>query len=428
MGLYINLFFSLLFVVFTYYYVRKSFTLSMLYGLVFYQAFSVIPSLIYIEEGILINEQGRFSFFSGATVLCILYFIFTFIIIALSFKTFNKRKLPTFHFAFKGQSLDFKIIIAIVLIAQTLLLINAALSPLPLFNSSVTRFSFWSNSQFPFLNAIFGNTAIFIPFGLGLIFRKYKLFSIGMFLVFVFYNFLIGQKFSPIVAGSYSFLLPIVFYYRHNLKRVVKKNIVVLFISFISLISIMYVITYNKYEETRPFANIKIYDPNEAMLYRIFGLQGHLIWGATERYVVGNEKQRSFNPTELLYGMPEMMKDFAKDKKMVLYANTEGGYNFTNAYPGILLKIFPLSIALVFHTFLTIAFLALMGWVLKEFLVQNALFLSVIAYQLFNWTIYAFVMGYFYKLYFTIFFLVLYGIYVYIRKNNPGTHEQSLTN
>lgn len=237
-----------------------------------------------------------------------------------------------------------------------------------------------------------------------------------MFIVFVLYNFLIGQKFSPIVAGSYSFLLPIVFYYKDNLKRLIRKNIPVLLISFTALMSVMYFLTYNKYEETRPFANIKIYDPHEAMLYRIFGLQGHLIWGATERYVVGDEKQRSFNPTELLYGMPVMMEDFAKDKRMVLYANTEGGFNFTNAYPGVLLKIFPLSLALVFHTFLTIGFLALMGWVLKEFLVQNALFLSVIAYQLFNWTIYAFVMGYFYKLYFTIAFLVAYGLFIYLRK------------
>ncbi|HBC02947.1 MAG TPA: hypothetical protein DC015_01820, partial [Aequorivita sp.] len=84
MGLFINLFFALLFVLFTYYYVKKSFLLSFLYGLVFFQAFSVIPSLIYIEQGIYINEQGRFSFFTGATILCVLYFILTFVIIAMA--------------------------------------------------------------------------------------------------------------------------------------------------------------------------------------------------------------------------------------------------------------------------------------------------------------------------------------------------------
>ena len=188
----------------------------------------------------------------------------------------------------------------------------------------------------------------------------------------------------------------------------------------------MYTITYNKYEETRPFANIKIYDPNEAMLYRIFGLQGHLFWGATERYVIGDEAPKSFNPTDLLYGMKIMMEDFAKDRNMVLQANEEGGYNFTNAYPGILFKIFPISLGLVFHTFLTIVFLALLGWILKELMTKNAMVLSIIAYQLFNWTIYAFVMGYFYKLYFTIFFLFIYGMYVYLRKNKNDAQLQNI--
>jgi hypothetical protein len=140
------------------------------------------------------------------------------------------------------------------------------------------------------------------------------------------------------------------------------------------------------------------------------------MWGATEQYVADNEAPKSFNPTDLLYGMPVMMDEFAKDKKLVLLANSMGGYNFTNAYPGILFKIFPLSLSIVFHTFLTIAFLALMGWILKEFMVQGALFLSVIAYQLFNWTMYAFTMGYFYKVYFALSFMIVYGVFIHLRK------------
>src|SRR5690606_32913810 len=425
MVLFVNLLFTFIFVAFTYYYAKKSFTLTFLYGLVFYQAFSIIPSLIYIEEGVLINEQGRFSFFTGATVLCIVYFIITFIVIALSFKSFNKRRLPVFNISFKKKKIEIKLLIAIVLIAQGLLLFNALISPLPLFDSSVNRFSYWSTSKLPFLNTLFGNTGIFIPFALGVLFPKYKKFSVFMLIVFYAYNFMIGQKFSPIVSGTYSFLLPLVFYYKNSLWIYFKKSFVFLFSAFIILCGVMYFITYNKYEETRPFANIKIYDPNEAMLYRIFGLQGHLIWGATERYVVNETKPNTFNPVDLLYGMPNMMEDFAKDKKLVLSANTEGGYNFTNASPGIIFKIFPLSLALIAHTFFTIMFLALMGWILKEFMIQQAYLLSVIAYQIFNWTIYAFTMGYFYKLYFTIFFIIVYGFYVYFRKrkNEPKIPE-----
>ncbi len=416
MGLFVNILFALLFVAFVFYYFRQSFTLAFLYGLVFFQAFSVIPSLIYLEQGVYINEQGRMSFFTGATILCVLYFIFTFVLIAMAFKSFNKRSLPVFNIAFKGRNIEVPLIIGLILFAQGILLINAALSPLPILNPEITRFTYWSHSRFPFLNSIFGNTAIFIPFAIGLLFSKYKKFSIVMLLVFFGYNFAIGQKFSPIVQGTFSFLLPIVFTFRANMKKFLIRSIVPLFLFSILMGGVIYKITYTKYEETKPFANIKIYDPNEAMLYRIFGLQGHLLWGATDRFVVHNEEPKSFNPADLLYGMPIMMEEFAADKKMVLTANNTGGYNFTNAYPGILFKIFPVSLALVYHTILVIGFLALMGWVLKELMVKKAYFLSIIAYQLFNWTIYAFVMGYFYKLYFAFGFLAVYFLFVHFRK------------
>jgi hypothetical protein len=266
---------------------------------------------------------------------------------------------------------------------------------------------------------------MFVPFAIGVLFPRMKRFSVLLLFVFFGYNFMIGQKFSPIVQGSFSFLLPLVFYYRNNLKEYVKKSAIPIFLAGIGLIAIMYTVTYSKYEETRPFANIRIYDPNEAMLYRIFGLQGHLFWGATERYVVAGEEPKSFNPADLLYGMRIMMEEFAKDKNMVLYSNEKSGYNFTNAYPGILFEIFPLSLAFIFHTLLVIVFLALLGWILKEFIVQKAYVLSIITYQLFNWTVYAFVMGYFYKLYFTLAFFLLYGIYIYLRKSKRGEGLQT---
>lgn len=415
MGLFVNILFFLLFLLFAYWYARKSFTLFFLFGLVFYQAFAILPSLIYIEEGILINEQGRFSFYTGATILCTIYFILTFLVIAISFKSFNKKSLPTFYFGFKKQKMDIYIIAGGVIFSLVILLLNAALSPLPLFSDSVDRFSYWSESRFPFLNTIFGNTAMFIPFGCGILFSKYKKTAILLFLVYLGYNFLIGQKFSPIVGGSFSFLLPIVFYYKHDLKNIVKKNIVSISLAVMVVFGAMYVATYHKYKNNYPFANIGIYDPHQAMLYRIFGLQGHLFWGATERYVVGKTEPKSFNPTELVLGMRVMMHEFAGDVG-VLQANEESGYNFTNAYPAILFKIFPLSLALMVHTFFTIGILALMGWFLKEFMNQHAWVLALISYQLFRWTVYAFAMGYFYKLYIPIGFLLIYTLFVYLRK------------
>ncbi len=417
---YINILVFLGFLGFSYWYAKKSFTLFFLYGLLFFQAFSILPSLIYIERGLLISEQGRFSFFTGATIICTIYFVLTFLVIALSFKTFNKKKLPVFHFGFKGHNIDRKIIVALLFGAQFLLLLNAALSPLPLFDDSVDRFSFWSESQLPFLNILLGNTAIFIPFGWGLLFPKYKRTALIMFAVYIGYNFLIGQKFSPILDGSFSFLLPIIFYYKNYLKSLKRKNIVQIILAFSILSGVVYTVIYNQYKETRPFAVVDIYDPNQAMLYRIFGLQGHLFWGATEQYVVEKKEPKTFNPADLLYGMRIMMREFSADKS-VLRSNEEHGFNFTNAYPAILFRIFPLSLALLFHTLLTIGILAVMGWVLKEFLNQKALLLSLVTYQLFKWTLYSFTMGYFYKLFIPLLFLATYAIFIKLRKPKYAT-------
>ncbi len=396
------------------YFVRKAFTFSFMYGLIIFQSITILPSLIYIESGIYINEQGRNSYFSWATVLTCVYFTITLLTLYLSHKSLDKYDFRTFIFKYKGKNAESIILKTVVLVVLSLLLFNAALSPLPLFDMSLSRFTYWSNSRFPFLNTIFGNTASFIPFILGILAPKNKRFSTIILLIYFFYNFLIGQKFSPILSGSFSFFLPIVIINGNKVKQILKKR----FFSIIMILSIstlvIYQVIYTKYEARVPFANIKIYDPDEAIFYRIFGLQGHLMWGSTERFVF-NDAERSYNPTDLLYGMPNMMREFA-DSKEVLRSNADSGFNFTNAYPGILFKIFPASLALITHIFLTIILLGFAGWVLKKFIERNAKVLAVVTFQFYIWLIYAFTMGYFYKVLFMAVFLILYFSFLKIIK------------
>jgi hypothetical protein len=168
----------------------------------------------------------------------------------------------------------------------------------------------------------------------------------------------------------------------------------------------MYKTIYAKYEERRPFANIKIYDPNEAMFYRIFGLQSHLFWGASERYVIDGKK-KSWNPLELNQGMHKMMREFSIAKEDELETVMKNGFNFTNAYPSVLLMIFPLPIAYLFHILIIIFILSLSGWILMRLIKNKSFLFALFSYQFFNWTIYALTMGYFYKLKFGVVFNVL---------------------
>ncbi len=300
------------------------------------------------------------------------------------------------------------------------LLLNAGLSKLPLFDPSITRFTYWENSKFPFLNKVFGNTSIFIPFVLGILYRSNKKKSIFLMGVYFAYNFMIGQKFSPIVSGLFSFFLPIVLMSTQKIRINWLFNKKIIF-SFVIIFGLAYHVIYKRYEQRRPYAIIKIYDPNEAMFYRAFGLQGHLFWGATETYVYNNGKH-SYNFSDLSQGMRHLMYKFAKIRSQKIFdEDINRGFNFTNAYPSILFYIYPIPIAILAHVILTIVILGFMGWLLMQFVIHRAYVMAVITYQLFNWTIYAFTMGYFYKLKYTAIFLTSYVVFMAINnkiKNN----------
>ena len=412
----INYFSFALYLVICLYFVKKALSFSFIYGLIIFQSLTILPSLIYIESGIYINEQGRNSDFSWATVITSIYYIITLFTLYLTHKELNKYNFKTFTFTYKGKNVENIILKSLVIGVLSILLFNASLSPLPLFDMSLSRFTYWSNSKFPFLNTIFGNTASFIPFILGILAPKNKRFSTILLIIYFFYNFLIGQKFSPILNGSFSFFLPIVIMNGNKVKQIIKKR----FLLIASILSIsgfiIYQVIYAKYEARVPFANIKIYDPDEAIFYRIFGLQGHLMWGSTERFVVEGSKPLSYDPTELLYGMEHMMAEFAYSND-VLYHNAKGGFNFTNAYPGILFKIFPVPIAFGTHLLLSITLLGFSGWILKKFVQNNAKILAVITFQFYIWLIYSFTMGYFYKAFYISIFLIVYFVFLKILKN-----------
>lgn len=386
---------------------KKNFKFLFMYGLFVFQALTIMPSLIYIEEGIYISEQGRNSYFVWATLAYTIYFLVSIIVLYATFKSLNKFKAFAPKVVIRGKKLDRKIVLFVAVVSLIILLANAFLSKLPLLDNSITRFDYWENSKMPFLKSIFGNTSIFVPFILGIMFKYNKKKSIVLLIIYFIYNFLIGQKFSPIISGTFSFLLPIVINYNGtiNFKRVFSKKIIV---PALLLIGIMYAVIYDRYEQRRPYAIIKIYDPNEAIIYRAFGLQGHLFWGAMETYVY-NDGKHSYNPLDLVNGMQHLMYEFAKNGNS-LKGNIEKGFNFTNAYPAILFYVFPTWIGALFHVLFLVIFLGLLGWLLKEFILKKAYLFATITYQLFNWAIYAFTMGYFIKLKFSLLFLIYFGI------------------
>lgn len=426
MTLAFNIFLLVIFIAYVFYILNKDFKIVYIFGLFVFQGLTIIPSLIYIEEGIYISEQARDSYFVGATLIYVLYFIITFKLIMATFATLKKYKATNPILKIRNVKYDSSIIFYIVVASLVILYFNASQSRLPLFDPEITRFVYWQTSKYPFLNKIFGNTSIFIPFALGIIYKHHKKRSIILLILYFVYNFLIGQKFSPIVSGLYSFFLPIILMnpVKIKIKNFINKKVIV---SMFLIFGVVYYVIYKRYEQRRPYAIIKIYDPNEAMFYRMFGLQGHLMWGSAETYVY-NDEAHSYNFSDFSKGMQHLMYRFGVQKDG-FEKSIENGFNFTNGYPSILMYVYPLSIALLVHTFLAIVLIAFPGWLLYQFIKNGAYVAALILYQLFNWTIYAFTMGYFYKLNFLIVFLVCYAVFViYNNKIKLNKKSKIITN
>jgi hypothetical protein len=362
----------------------------------------MIPSLIYIETGKMISEQGREGYFVGSLFYFGLFYILTLLFIYLTFNSLNKIKLRTFYFKYDGKSIEMKLLLWVTVFVLTLLYINLFLSPSPLLTDEVTRFTYWQHAKFPVLNKIFGNTSMFIPFAAGILFTRYKKTGSVILILYFIYNFFIGQKFSPILMGTFAFLLPQVllsdekFFFR---KMINFKTILIGLV----LVGVMYKIIYDRYERRYPFAIIKIYDPNEAIFYRIFGLQAHLFWGATERFV-HKGKEKSWDLGYLPYGMRVMMEEFSIMTKEQMEHAKNIGFNYTNGYPAILFMIFPPPIAYLFHILVIIFILSLSGWILMKLITNRSYILALISFQFFIWTVHALTMGYFYKSVFGIVF------------------------
>ena len=137
-----------------------------------------------------------------------------------------------------------------------------------------------------------------------------------------------------------------------------------------------------------------------------------MFWGSAEQFVY-LEKPLSYDLGELYKGMHTLMRYFWYGDQDHIQKSIENGFSFANAYPAILLKIFPLWIAYPTHILLLSLIYAPSCWILKQIIERRAWILSFFAFQFFNWTGIAFIMGYFNKVIPGIALSVLLMVYSY---------------
>lgn len=405
-----NILITLIAIVIILYLLERDLGLFLLSIMIFVQYIWMFFSLIVIESGVHIVEQGRNGYFVYSTLVLLLFFIST-IISLLFFKKiftrfFSNIKITKIKLSQVKEPQIIRIFLSVVFF---LAFLNLFLSPIPVFSDNVSKFNFWEFSKFPFLKSIVGNVMAFVAFGSAILYRYYKKTSIFFFVLYISYLLLIGQKFTGFFIGLTGVLLALFFTSEKKisfkLKWVFNKYLIL-------FVGIMFFLVLYKYSLNNPFRNLKM-TPLEAIFYRFFGLQGHVFWGTTEQYVYLN-KSNTWNIFELWKGMHHLMLEFWPWSYKDFISVTTRGVSWTNAYPSILLRIFPLPIALIVNFFL-VSFLSLMQTLLSVFIKGKSLFISIILFQLLIWTSYAYTMAYFSKLLIPVFFVLAFFSYKYIK-------------
>lgn len=403
---------------FVLFFVKQYFKISLASYIILLQYVWMFLSIIVIENGIFINEQGRNGYFVFSSIL-LLFFLISTLGGLLFFNWFFSKLLKNespLRFSIFGWG-EIKLVTIIVCVILSLAYINLGMSPVPLFSYEVTKFNFWEYAKFPFLKAIIGNVMGFVAFATSILYNYKKRFSILLLGLYFLYLLLLGQKFTGFLLGSYGVLLGYVVAndVKVNFKvSWVFHRYVILFVSLLFLVVLSFYSNHNPYE----YMGLS---PFEAVFYRAFGLQAHVFWGVVERYVYTGVTN-TWKISELWNGMHLLMHEFWPWSEESFLSVTNRGVSWTNAYPSILVRIFPWPIAIIANFFL-MSLVALVQSLLFFFLKNKSYIVSIVVFQLLTWVSYAYTMAYFKKTFIPIVVsIVLIVVLTLIKKgkNEPG--------
>lgn len=360
----------------------------------FIQYLWMASSIFLIEQGIYVNELDRHGEFYFTNFTLLLFFLTSIISFLVFFEIFNKGlklDFPRLKFLKKPEiSIIYAISILIIVIAY----ISLLSSPSVYTSDAVSKFNYWDSAAFPGLKALLGSTIGYLPFVFGLLFRKYKKSIILLIILYLIYLVGVDQKFTAFLYGFIGFIISYsIISLNHNTSHSIlnfkKRYIIVLGSLIFSLVLL-------KYSNRNPFAYLNL-TPVESVFYRAFGLQAHIFWAVNEKYVYHNEPN-TWDLSEMPYGMHVAMREFTPDfRQQYLEKLWAGGVSWTNAYPAILLRIFPVPIALVFHFFIFAIVPLLYVMLIKAVRKENYL-IGIILFQLTLWLTNIYSMAYFHRL------------------------------
>lgn len=334
-----------------------------------------------VLKDVYISELGEYSSSNSAPLVISVLWLFSVLLMCrkLRFRVFNfsPRRLE--------YNLSLKFVLVFVLLSLLALMFNLMMSEVPLWGG-ISRFDYWGQSKMPWLSKILGETSAVIAFCCGLLYAfaksSYSRFSIILFVSYLVYLILIGNKFSALFTAILTFLIPFF----------VSKSRFVFSFRFVSItllsVILAFFLVYYYYETFgNDYSKLLGLSIVEAIFYRLMALQGQLFWSSiSDAGILHGAWDLSFilNPMQSL--MYHHLGDAARDA-------VERGVNLTNAFPAYLFRTVGI-LGGMFFSFLYLIPIWITGSALISALRSRRFFVSVIIWQSYQWTTYGVVMGY----------------------------------
>ena len=366
-----------------------------------FSSFWLSCSCLYIESGIFISEQGYYGHFNFSTLYYVAAGTLAWVVIELSFGTLFIRRvrrvgewLPL-HKLEPGQRAEwYNLVLTVVVVSLGALYTNLALSPVPLLDPGLDRFDYWTASRFPTIGYVIGSTSQFLGFALSMLIvcdnRSSKRRQQVLFIIFISYCgylIMLGDKFSSLAKVLFLFSVPFVVTGRIKLVLNAKS-----FLTLVSLAGMFGGLIFYHYSGQHHYAGVS-QGVTGAIVYRALALQGHLWWGMIDQVVAGHINPTN-SPADLIHGMHNLMYLFGGWHSPLVTATIERGVSMTNAYPAILIYVFPLWLAIPIHAIFVLGTAKLVKNTVR-LMRQYRIVDSIISMQVVQWVMYSMVMGQF---------------------------------
>ena len=353
-----------------------------------------LGSCLYIESGAYITEEGIRGSFTGATFHLFLYdlwFFTAYLSILLVGNQVRQRKVPAptpRHVATPWKAIAVQ---AGATLAVTALFANLlASSAVPLLNSEATRFNFWTSyARFPIVGIVLGHLSVGIAIALGVtaastyasrysrVMRNWGAIVLILYLV---YLALAGQKFSGLFLALIAYGLPS--FLHRNLRQ---KVLALAGRALIVVVPAGLALVYIHYAHSQLTAYVG--SPLGAILYRIFGLQGHVWWGTDYRVLFLKTAAPSL--AHFVVGMPALMHLVGTSAVSSYLAR---GVHFTMGYPAI--SLYSLGpFAMLVELAISATFLGLLSLYIVSLINSRSVVRSIFAVQFLFWSYSAYTQG-----------------------------------